>query len=241
MNRSRTNLHFALAAIVLAASGALLSEAKSNGWLRILKKPLPLRKALDEFDQKSIAPWQLLNAGKLSAEAEEELGTKSYLNWLVNRPNPGPWRQVMLLITYYTGKQDQVPHVPEECEFQGGLTQWGGKVMFNWNVSGTGENVEVGRVVFDDPKQYGLRLVSYYTIAINGEFKGDRNGVRIRMSDPIDTHLYYSKAEVAIWTSTEAKLEELDRAARDLLERTLGELVRNHWPPRGSERGGPKE
>lgn len=244
MNRSaRSTLHFALAVVVLAGSAGWLTIAKAKGWLVIIKKPLAIQKPLNDFEQKAIAPWKLVSAQKLPPEAEEEMGTKEYLNWIVTDPNGGGARskQVSLTVTYYTGVQDQVPHVPEECVFQGGMTQNGGKEIRKWDLPRLGEQVEIARVIFDSPRQLGLRLIVYYTIAVNGEFLGDRDPVRLRMASPLDTHLYYSKIEVSIYTSTDADQQELDGIGRDLLDKTLAELLRSHLPLRGWERGGSKD
>jgi hypothetical protein len=62
-----------------------------------------------------------------------EHADKPFSRWkgkLINDPLAGGLRSklVNLTVTYYTGVQDQVPHVPEECVFQGGMTQNGAKV-----------------------------------------------------------------------------------------------------------------
>ena len=238
----KSQLHFVLAALVLAGSAGALSQAKSRGWLVIIKKPLPIRKPLQDMEQKVFEPWRLNSAQKLPAESEEELGTKEYLNWMVSDPTGQGARSkpVFLTVTYYTGVQDQVPHVPEECAYQGGMSQNGGKQISKWDMPRLGERVEVSKLIFDSPRQLGQRLVVYYTIAVNGEFLGDRDPVRIRMTNRRDTHLYYAKTEVSINTSTDANQAELDAIGRDLMDRTLTELMHSHLPLRGWEQGGPK-
>ena len=238
----RAQLHFVLAVVVLGGTAAALSQAKARGKLVVIKKPLPIRKPLSDLDHKILDPWKLNSAQKLPAESEEELGTKEYLNWVVSDPRGAGIRNkpVFLTVTYYTGVQDQVPHVPEECVYQGGMSQNGGKQIFKWEMPRLGEKVEIAKVVFDSPRQLGQRLVVYYTIAVNGEFLGDRDPVRLRMINPLDTHLYYAKIEASIYTSTDANQAELDAIGRDLLDRVLAELMRSHLPLRGWERGGPK-
>jgi len=240
MNRSA--FHFALAVIVLGGSAMALDQAKRRGWLVIIKKPLPIRKPLRDLDKSALSPWQLASAQKLSAENEEELHTQEYIDWVLADPSSPRARikVVHLGVTYYTGVQDQVPHVPEECAYQGGMTQNGNKQILKWEMPHLRETVETAKVVFDDPQHLGQRLIVYYTIAVNGEFLGDRDPVRLRMINPRDTHLYYSKIEVSIFTSMDADQKELDAVGRDLLDRTLAELMRSHLPLRGWERGGPK-
>lgn len=239
---NRTQLHFILAVLVLAGSASAIEWAKRSGNLVIIKKAIPIRKPLSDLDQRAIEPWRVQSAQKLPAEAEEEMGTREYLNWLVSDPTAtgGRSNPVNLTVTYYTGVQDQVPHVPEECVFQGGMTQNGGKEILHWQMPRLGEKIEVAKVQFDSPQHLGQRLVVYYTIAVNGAFVGDRDSVRVRMINPLDTHLYYSKIDVSIFTSTDANQAELDGIGRDILDRTLAELMRSHLPLRGWERGGPK-
>jgi hypothetical protein len=241
MSNRRGTIHFWVAAGFLAASSLVLNEGKTRGWFLVIKKPLPLRASLEDFNQDSLRPWKLLSAGRLSAESEEELGTKEYMNWVVTDPNGTGERrrQIILTVTYYTGVQDQVPHVPEECVYQAGMAQAEPKTIIEWDLPRLGDRVEVARVVFDSPQRIGSRLFVYYTIAVNGEYRGDRDPVRIRMADPRDTHLYYSKVEVSIYSAPEAAVSALDEIGKDLMDRVLAELVRVHWPRKGWERGGP--
>jgi len=240
-SKRRGNIHYALAVVVLAGSAEFLSWAKSNGKLLVIKKALPIRRPLEDLNKKALAPWQLLSAARLPAESEEELGTKEYINWVVaDATGSGEHRRpVSLTITYYTGVQDQVPHVPEECIYQGGMTQSAPKEIVKWSLSHLGEQAKIAKVMFDSPQKIGMRMFVYYTIAVNGEFQGDRDDVRLRMINPLDTHLYYSKVEVTIQSTRDANPDEMDAIGRDLLDRTLAELVRSHWPRRGWERGGP--
>ncbi|MEK6643158.1 MAG: hypothetical protein AABZ08_04560 [Planctomycetota bacterium] len=240
---SRGTLHFALAVGILVVSTGYLMAGKKLGWLVVIKKALPIRKPLDDMDQKALAPWKLVSAGRLSAENEGEVGTKEYLTWSLVDPNGTGERRRQIHFTafYYTGVQDQVPHVGEECLLQGGLTQAAPKEIFEWEMPTLGQKAELGRVMFDDPKHVGVRLLNYYTISVNGEFKGDRNDVRVKMVDPRDTHLYYCKVDVSIQSTSQADLAELDAIAKEVLDKGIAELVRSHWPLKGWERGGPRE
>lgn len=244
MNSSpRSTLHFVLAVVILAGSGGFLAAGKQKGWFIVIKNSLPIRKPLTDMDQKAIAPWKLLSAGKLSAENEGEVGTREYIQWAITDPNGAGERRRPIYISafYYTGVQDQVPHVGEECLFQGGMTQAAPKEILDWDMPTAHQKVQVGRVMFDDTKQGGVRLLNYYTICVNGEFWGDRNPVRIKMADPRDTHLYYCKVDVSIQTSPLAELAELDAIAKEVLDKGIAELIRAHWPIKGWERGGPPE
>jgi hypothetical protein len=74
------------------------------------------------------------------------------------------------------------------------------------------------------------RKYVYYLIAVNGEMLASRNAVRIRMADPRDSHLYYSKVELTFHSDEAVEDNRLDSIAVDLLNRTVTELFKSHWP-----------
>jgi hypothetical protein len=236
--RSRT--HFVVAVVVLAGSAVFMQAAASRGLLQVRKLALPLRLPLEEFNRGSLSPWVVTSAGRLSPETEEELGTKHYLNWTLQGPPVAgsPGGLISLNVSFYTGLQDQVPHVPEECFIQGAFTQASDDTV-EMKFSRMGERADIRRLSFVAPRRIGTRTFVYYTICVNGEFLSNRQWVRARMADPRDTHLYYSKVEVGIQAGSQADLSQLDRTAEQVLDRVLGELKRSHWPLRGWERGGP--
>lgn len=247
---ARNNLHFALAAIVLAGSALFLQAANERGLLRVLKKPLPVRKPLVDLSQSVMAPFKLVSASRLSPETEEELGTKEYVNWRMKGPigKGGTEQEFGVTISYYTGVQDQVPHVPEECLGAGAFPMASDETLdmpldrLAQETRAQGHETKtasIRRLSFSQPREIGKRLWVYYTISVNGEFHSGRQGARFKMADSSDTHLYYSKVELDIPAPANANLAELDRAANELFDRLLGELVKSHWPRRGWERGGP--
>jgi hypothetical protein len=244
---TRSNVHFLLGSAVLVASGAFLHAASSRGYLRVMKKALPLRRPMVDFDQRALAPYQLITGGRLSPENEEELGTKEYLNWTL-RPPAGPLGEphIDLMVSYYTGLPDQVPHVAEECFHMGGWLQASDdtvEMICPRLAEATGkqgrriETLDARRLSFTSQRLIGTRTWAYYTIVANGDFYPNRQLVRMRMIDPRDSHLYYSKVEVDIRAPSHSDLKALDTIANEVLDRVLAELVQSHWPLRGSERG----
>lgn len=231
----RRGVHFALCVVLLGVCSAFIRVAN----LRLIKGALPIRKPLADFDRSKLAPLELTNVLKLSQETVEELGTKEYLDWVLSAPKDGDSRiGCTLSVTYYTGTVDQVPHVPEECLYQGAFTQASDDMM-KMALPKLGETIEIRRLSFYPPRNITTRSYVYYTICVNGVFSGHRDVVRLHMANPLDSHLYYSKVEVAIREPANGKIEELDEAARDILDKTITELMRSHWPLRGWERGGP--
>ena len=78
-------LHFGLAVAVLFPSALGLYVAQRMGWVILVKKALPIRKPLVDFDREVFAPLSLkfVSSGRLSAEMVAELGTEEYINWIL--------------------------------------------------------------------------------------------------------------------------------------------------------------
>lgn len=235
------NLRYAMAVLTLAASAGFMQLAQGRGWLSIIKKPLPIRKPLQDMDRGVFfPPFKFKISGRLSSDIEAELGTTEYINWILEVPDGDtPWSgQAAVAITYYTDKQDQVPHVPEECFYQSGMTQASSKTV-EMEMTGLGRVIDVQRVAFLSRQDPGKKVYAYYVLCVNHDFYSGRSGARWRMKDNKDTHLFYSKIEVSLGGATDDRLPELDAYARELLDRAITELVRSHWPLKGWERGGP--
>jgi hypothetical protein len=238
---TRSNVFYALAVVLVGGSAVFIHSAQSSGKMRLIKAPLPLRKDLDRFDRRKLAPEEVVSVQKLPPETVEELGTENYFTWVLRMPEiRGKNRTVTLSVTYYTGVVDQVPHVPEECFVQGAFTMAeNGDEELDLDLENFGRKIPVRRLTFYAPRDTQLRTIVYYTICVNGDFYAQRNRVRLRMADWNDTHLYYAKIEVSFKSKSNTDYERLDRRARDVFDRTIAELVSEHFPPGGWERGGP--
>ncbi len=238
----RQNLLYAVSVVVLGGSAAFMQVAKAHGWLRVIKKPLPIRKPLRDMDRAILSPLRFVVSHRLSPEMELELDTTEYINWELGSPETErPWRgSAALSVTYYTGKQDQVPHVPEECFRQSDYSPVDDDHI-EFLMSHADSTIAVRRLSFEPPGEVGLNTYIYYTICVNNRFFSQRNTARMRMADPRDTHLFYSKIELLFENVNRSRLDDLDEQARALFDRTLRELARSHWPLEGWERGGPRE
>lgn len=233
---------YVLVVLLLGGAAVGMRFAKARGALMVLKKPLPIRKPLKDFDHAALAPLKVDTVQRLSSDVLQELGTDEYINWeLVDPRVPrGRTPRVSMSVTYYTGVQDQVPHVPEECYYQGAFSPAGDEKL-KIDLPHLGEAIPVRRLSFVPPREMARRTVVYYTIRVNSGFHPDRQGARLSMKDPFDTHLYYSKVEFAFGEVANPNPEVLDGRARELFDLVLTELANSHWPPKGSERGGPPE
>ena len=235
---------FLVAAVVLGGSALGLNSAKDLLKLQLIKKPIPIRKSLDDFDRPALLPYKVVRAQKLPTEIVGELGTEEYINWGLRDETAGKklGSVVSLSVTYYTGVQDQLPHVPEECLHQANYQEAGNEPSAV-SVSIKDRVVPIRRLLFKPPPSELARgstteLVIYYTIAVNGSFSSNRTAVRTRMQDWRDSHLYYSKVELTFRRKRGSKLAAIDEAAGRLMQNVLTELVESHWPVPGSERTG---
>lgn len=236
---SKNRLNALLALFVLATSAVLMQTARARGWLVLIKKPLPLRKPLEDLDRAAIAPLLLVSSQRLAQEVVDELGTDQYINWVLKEPTgiDSKGRMIDLAVTYYTGVVDQVPHVPEECLQQGAFTLDTDEAI-EMELPGVGETISVRRQSFFPPRDLTIKTYVYYTICVNGDFYAKRNPARRRMADWSETHLYYSKVEVSFRGRPDLEVATLDGTARTLFDRAIEELIKSHWPPRGAARKG---
>ncbi|MBK8269877.1 MAG: exosortase-associated EpsI family protein [Planctomycetes bacterium] len=239
---AKANLHFALGMLVLLGASIGIQVAKAMGLLYIIKKPIPILKPLNDLDRGALAPYEVVELAPLSNEMLQELGTTEYINWVLREPGKGrqQGREITVSVTYYTDVQDQVPHVPEECWNQGGNFTPASDTKMTLRSDELNEDIAVRRLAFYPAGEMVKRNYVYYTICVNGKFCSDRNIVRLHMANRLDTHLYYSKVEIAFQDALEKNEPRLDEKARQLFDKVLPELMKSHWPPRGSERGGLK-
>jgi hypothetical protein len=119
----------------------------------------------------------------------------------------GDWRTknlnavVNLAVTYYTGKADTVPHVPDRCMVADGFQPTEYKVL-TWGLGdyapGAARTVPVRFIDFEDQTERGVRqnrCVTYFFHA-NGEYLDDPLAVRRKLQDLFQRYGYFAKIEV---------------------------------------------
>ena len=235
MHDKRQTIYFALAIVALGGTAVALELKNFN----IIKGSLPIRKPLTDMSPSSLGPFELLASRRLSTDMTSELGTEEYIEWTIRdkRISDTNLATVSLFITYYTNVQDQVPHVPEECNPQAGLVAAGDDTL-EFRIDAIDQAIPVRRLAFLPKKEVRAKNVVFYTINVNGTFHAGRQTARFKMGDPFDTHLYYSKVEIMFPGREDANDPELVRRATELFNASIGVLFEDHWPPPGSERGG---
>jgi hypothetical protein len=231
MITTQTGFRYALAVLILGGSAMAMQAAKSRGVFRLVKLPLPVRKALEDADRACVRPFTVQASRRLPPETVEELGTSEYLDWVLQgSAGAVKWQTAELTVTYYTGVQDQVPHVPEECFYQGAFTPDTDRTI-EADMERLGRQLSIRRLSFyPPPGRSGGKVYVYYTICVNGDFYSERNRVRLRMGDPRESHMYYSKVELVLDGVSDNQVQEADRQAFELLDGVLVELVGSHWP-----------
>lgn len=231
---ARSTVLFVIAVIVLGGSAVRLEIAKRNGSLTMIKQALPILRPLHELDRESIAPFDVKSDRQLPAETVEELGTKEYVDWFVQRTYRGETYDFQLSVTYYTGVQDQLPHVPEECYI-------GGAFSIRKDDSEDIEMPKFGRTIpiriqsYDPPRPTGTMTYVYYSLCVNGDFYVRREFAKNRMVSPSEKYLYYSKVEVSYESRPDSSLDVKRQLAVELYDMLLVEMRKSHWPPMPAE------
>jgi len=205
----------------LIGAGAFLHVARASGKLYLLKKPAPLLRELEKLPTACVSPYLVRDRTVLSDEIVSELGTHQYAQWVLENPESrGSWqRSASMFLTYYTGIQDQVPHVPEECYYQGNSSLSGSRdIEFKLP---DGRTYPVRRLNFVPPRG-GMHLFVYYTFIVNGDMYCDRETVRWRMARETERYLYYSKIELCFQSPTD---EQPPPAMDDMAARLLGQII----------------
>jgi len=198
--------------VVSAATMALLAA-----WLSIhfQKAAVPLKRPLSLLDVSKLLPEYELHTFQpeaLSHDAVETLGTDQYMNWAIvdrRRDRDDPTCVAHLFVSYYTGKPDMVPHVPEECVVAGGQKLVGRartEVIAVPGVGAEGDRVAVRVCQFEQgaggqsslfgPARELPSFCVLYLFHVNGECRSTRDEVRLAQMSLFDRYAYYAKIEV---------------------------------------------
>src|SRR5258706_3761020 len=119
------------------------------------------------------------------------------LNQIRNKNNNAV---ISLAVTYYTGKVDTVPHVPDRCYVADGF-QPSVYDIKDWRLGayapGAPRDVKVRFIDFEDQTTRGAqnRCVTYFFHA-NGKYKQDPNQLQLRLQHLTETYAYFAKIEV---------------------------------------------
>lgn len=227
---------FLLCVLILGgAAVGLQALAEKMKW-NFRKEAVPLRKSFDEVARHKLEPYRILRSDKIqNKEVEESLGTKDYVQWVLEDGTAAPddpIKQLQLFITYYTGNPDSVPHVPDWC-YVGGGGQIETKVNTTIRVPRNGtasDDIPLRYLEIQLPSAMGYytKPVAYF-FSVNGDYLCTRDQVRLRINNLSDRHAYFSKVEVG-FVSPKLTQEQVIKATEKLMRVVVPVLVADHWP-----------
>ena len=225
---------FAVAVALLGVAVVLAGPVAS--WLHIneAKRPLPLRSPLTALSESDVTPYRVVKRHLLEPAMVEALGTDRYLSWTLEDhgvPVGDPLRFANLLVTYYSGGQNLVPHTPDVCYLGAGYAPAQPHENRDIDVPSLGgvpTTVPIRVCTFGRTAVFGHERQSVvYTFHCNGRFVATRTGIRLLISDLTQTYAYFSKVEASFPKATRQQSIE---GATKLFDRVLPVLVRDHWP-----------
>jgi len=213
--------------ILVAAAISMQGIARALGTY-FQKQAVPLKRPLSALDRNKLRPYEphRHQPPPLSDETVENLGTKEYLAWNLRdrtREADAPDAVVRLFVTYYTGKRDPVPHVPEECWAAGGWEQLAGSEARVTVTAADGRpvTIPVTLLEFAPPGRRGTRgaaagegaprLVVAYFFYANGQYVNSRLGVRRAVANLRDRYAYYSKIELSFHDDGAGRLADREQ------------------------------
>jgi len=239
--------HFLICVVLLAVTGSTMSFMIEYLGIVLKKEPISLKQSLDLLDSFDLAPYKIVQKGKIeNADIVESLGTQDYLEWVLEdtqAEEDSPARFCSLFITYY-GKPDRVPHVPEECYTGGGHQQVESEaftIELNNPEGGSSTHsvpvrcllfTSVNSALFSNTDKFPV----LYVFNVNGAYTNSREETRLVLNGNIfGKHSYFSKVEWKFFnnkfnTSVYPDKQQAVKASKKLLNVLLPILEKNYWP-----------
>ncbi len=232
-----------LCLVILGLAAVAMPLLERALGVRLRKEAVPLRKSLAAFDAQRLGPRYALHTyqhDRLSTDMVASLGTEEYVQLVLRdttKEKTDPTYVAHVFVTYYTGKPDMVPHIPDECYAAAGFSPLGAS---NNQISlATGvlaaDSLNVRSVGFEKLLGAGRRqkMAVLYFFHVNGDTASTRNGLRLRLSNLFQQYAYYSKIEVnytSEYPFSETADEEQSLAAiGPLLEKLMPVLLQDHF------------
>jgi len=234
-------LPFVVAVLLLGMAAILMGPVAARLDLTQGKKAAALKAPLSELDAGQLDPYVIRDTVDLEPEMVEALGTKDYLNWRLEDTGvaaSSPTRFADLLVTYYSGGVELVPHTPDICYLGSGYNPTQAHENTQAELPSLGATVPIRVCSFIKTAIFNSdETTVVYTFYCNGRFVNTRTDVRILMNDPRNAYAYFAKIEVSFPRADRTSAVE---GARKLFDKVLPILVREHFPDatRSSEANG---
>jgi len=75
---------FLICVLVLAAAGAGMSVTMKRLGIVFKKEPLPLKKSLEDMDERDLTPYKVVSKEKIqNPDTLKALGTDDYIQWIL--------------------------------------------------------------------------------------------------------------------------------------------------------------
>ena len=217
----------------MAGAAILVGPVAWSMNFRQAKGAIALKKPLSAMDVDRLHPYRVTERATLDPVVIDALGTDQYIQWTLkdtSLASGDPLHDVQLFVTYDTGGQNLVPHVPDECRLGAGYQP--ARPHENRDIALDGASIGadvplrvctfVKTAVFQRDEQTVV-----YLFHSNGSFAATRDAVRILFNDPRDRFGYFSKVEISF---PNASREESVKGAAKLLSKFLPVLVADHLP-----------
>jgi len=223
---------FVIAVVILSVAAVLAGPVNRKLQVSQIKKEIPLRSELATMSAAAVRPYTVVKRLVIDPAVVEALGTDRYINWILEddaAPKDDPLRVATILITYYSGGHDLVPHVPDVCYLGAGYEPLQSENLeLKVAALGADSPVPVRVLTFQKSSIHDHRRTNVlYTFHCNGQFTATRTGVRNLINDLTTVHAYFCKIEVGF---PYADREKSIRGAERLLDGLLPALLRDHLP-----------
>lgn len=152
-------------------------------------------------------------------------------NWYVSRyyedvrePENSPYRYWQLDVTYYTGSEVTVPHVPDICVLAGGSSIVGRDVLHINNIPDVpapwDKDTPFSALYYERNDMASYNYVQYYLFSVNGRPETDRDLARIELTKLSNRYVYYAKIQFFPRAVIRDRVQA-DEHARDFLKNAL--------------------
>jgi hypothetical protein len=222
---------FVVGVVVLVVAGIGIRPGMARLEKMNRKETISMARSFDDFDTSSLPSFAFLPEALPPIVGAGEIGTEDYkcLAFQHREKNTPP---SFLVMTYYSNPQERVPHAPEVCYRQAG-TVVNSMNTIRLDTPGLGpehQEIDARLIQFE---QGSWKLFMLYVFVANGEYRYDREQVRMVLGRPGKRHLYMSKVEAVI--AYQGKDEEVDtegmvEVTKQLMREVLPVLKAEHFP-----------
>ncbi len=246
---SRPSARMLVCLVVLATSAIGVQVLPERLGLYLRKQAVPLKQPLQFLDFDRLGPRYERHPDsdeiKISEDAIQSLGTREFLQvYLTDTavPAAAPTSRVHLFLTYYTGKPDMVPHVPDVCYLAGG---WDAvrKDFVDVHIPGVGapdDTIPVRVIQFRTSQAMQMTsgvsagvLTVLYFFHTNGKYATTRDEVRLVQTNLFQRYGYFAKIEVTFpqsgTLSADESFDACVRGLEPLLARLMPVLFEDHF------------